>query len=880
MLFGFNPEKALASAEKLVQQGKFAQAIELYEKVLPQQGSNLNLRNSLGDLYVRVGRNQDAVKLFREVADTLEQQGLTPRVVAVFKKILKLDPGAYDVQQRLAQLLVQQGAQNEAKLLLQSLAERAESGQDWNSAIQHLNQLVTLDPEQPQPRIRLAKARLNRNEKEPAQADLLAAAKTLVDKAEWENVAEVFTLLEQIDAQAAGYRLLQARSKAGQGDMAGAVAVLPAAELLGKSKPAAQDAWRVALDCEAYDKAIEYGRVALQFGNNDVAQQLGQRLIDLRMLDKAVEWMQGDPTQFRKGKLEPVWLQLISSIQAKDPFHLPSLEAWAELVQEDRNSRRHVRLRLAPAYVRAGELRKALECYRILVEEDPEDYDLLRELRKLQEQLGDESAPPAPAAPVSVEDWTGGGALSHESEPAQGEPASTFQTSAEPSAGFDLTPANANYESGSDKAWGGSWQEPAAAAHQEFDLGGAQEPAMNAGEFDRGFDTNPPQPELETEPVEQENTSEVAIEMDLSQEWADAGHTDLEGRLSEIEFYIANDLFAEADQAIATLFPKFPNDPRLLQVAAALQRKKNFASRVKPDAQAAAPAAPAPPAPPAPATSSPATGTEGNVAEFSFDSPAAPMVSPMEQAAEVAESGSVEAGDVGEGADLNLVSELSSAEAETEFAAEDLFGDVPLEQDAANDPIAGAGLGLEVHAELAGEAVAQLTSTPSPAAPTAPEPKPAGVLDDVFDNFRTSIEDQQSKERTDPESRYNMGVAYREMGLVEEALAELQKAFAGWKAEGGPAARMLSCGALIALSFQEAGMPELALQWYETTIKYGGLSQRDAIGPRFEAAKLLESMGRIEEALNYYRQVYAEDVDYHDVADCVRRLQKSSSAAN
>ncbi|MGH9526049.1 MAG: hypothetical protein ACRD2F_05190, partial [Terriglobales bacterium] len=55
MRFGFNPDKALATADRLVQQAKFPQAIELYEKVLDQQATNLVLRNNLGDLYAKVG---------------------------------------------------------------------------------------------------------------------------------------------------------------------------------------------------------------------------------------------------------------------------------------------------------------------------------------------------------------------------------------------------------------------------------------------------------------------------------------------------------------------------------------------------------------------------------------------------------------------------------------------------------------------------------------------------------------------------------------------------------------------------------------------------------------------------------------------------------
>ena len=48
-----------------------------------------------------------------------------------------------------------------------------------------------------------------------------------------------------------------------------------------------------------------------------------------------------------------------------------------------------------------------------------------------------------------------------------------------------------------------------------------------------------------------------------------------------------------------------------------------------------------------------------------------------------------------------------------------------------------------------------------------------GPLGDVFDEFRAEID--ENGEREDPETHYNLGIAYREMGLMEEAISEFQK---------------------------------------------------------------------------------------------------------
>jgi tetratricopeptide (TPR) repeat protein len=126
-------------------------------------------------------------------------------------------------------------------------------------------------------------------------------------------------------------------------------------------------------------------------------------------------------------------------------------------------------------------------------------------------------------------------------------------------------------------------------------------------------------------------------------------------------------------------------------------------------------------------------------------------------------------------------------------------------------------------------------------------------------------------ETGDYDTHYQMGIAYQEMGLTEEAIKEYQDAIALARPNDG-SKRFFQCANLLGHCFMESGMANLALTWYRRALETNDLNEDEKQGIWYELARAYEAEGDIENAGRYFEQVYAENVDYRDVGECIKRL--------
>jgi tetratricopeptide (TPR) repeat protein len=148
----------------------------------------------------------------------------------------------------------------------------------------------------------------------------------------------------------------------------------------------------------------------------------------------------------------------------------------------------------------------------------------------------------------------------------------------------------------------------------------------------------------------------------------------------------------------------------------------------------------------------------------------------------------------------------------------------------------------------------------------------SGPLKEVFDEFRAEL-GEMGAEDEDLETHYNLGVAFREMGLLEEAISEFQKV-AKASERGRDFRYAMQCCTLLGLAFMDKGQPSIAAIWYERALHTPDIEAESILALQYDLGVAQESAGESEAALKSFSQVYAVNIDYRDVGERIAALQK------
>ena len=187
------------------------------------------------------------------------------------------------------------------------------------------------------------------------------------------------------------------------------------------------------------------------------------------------------------------------------------------------------------------------------------------------------------------------------------------------------------------------------------------------------------------------------------------------------------------------------------------------------------------------------------------------------------------------------------------------------------------GIG-ELSPEFSAAPAAQHEAVPANAHAAGGEPEisqiEVGPLKEVFDEFRAELGEMGSEEE-DLETHYNLGIAFREMGLLEEAISEFQKV-AKAAENGRKFPYTMQCYTLLGLAFMDSNQPSIAALWYERALRLPGVETESALALRYDLGVAQESAGESDAALKSFSQVYAVNIDYRDVGERIAALQKTT----
>ncbi|HTH51357.1 MAG TPA: tetratricopeptide repeat protein [Pyrinomonadaceae bacterium] len=138
-------------------------------------------------------------------------------------------------------------------------------------------------------------------------------------------------------------------------------------------------------------------------------------------------------------------------------------------------------------------------------------------------------------------------------------------------------------------------------------------------------------------------------------------------------------------------------------------------------------------------------------------------------------------------------------------------------------------------------------------------------IDEIRSEF--GLEGGEEASSGDYDTHYQMGVAYQEMALMEDAIREYQDAV---NLAGEGTRKFFQCATLLGHCFMANGTPHHAITWLERALEVPDLTDEEQHGVWYELALAHDANEDDEKAAEFFEKIYAENVDFRDVSNRVR----------
>ncbi len=254
----YNKSKFVEAAQKLLNQGKVAQAIAEYQQILKYEPRDQVTLMTIGELYIRQGETFQAIDYFERLAQLFVSDGFLTKAIAVYKRIAKLAPEEIRPLEKLADLYVQQGVMSEARPLFLQLAELHLKNGKQAEAIALLKKLLAAEPDNLRIQIRLADLYQAMGQSGEALETYVSAAQRALargDQAECEKLADKAL---QINPKHLDAMIVKARAYSSAGNVNKAAEILERVPDLEKGGESAELLLDLYLKNAKWDEATAF----------------------------------------------------------------------------------------------------------------------------------------------------------------------------------------------------------------------------------------------------------------------------------------------------------------------------------------------------------------------------------------------------------------------------------------------------------------------------------------------------------------------------------------------------------------------------------------------------------------------------------------------
>ncbi|TAM44934.1 MAG: tetratricopeptide repeat protein [Acidobacteria bacterium] len=924
-------DQIIQEAEKLAARGKLDAAIKQYMRAVDQVPSDTNTLNRLGDLLVRVERIPEAIEVYQRIAEHFATDGFFLKSIAIYKKVNRLDPRRTETYERLADLYFKQGLAIEGRQQLLTLADWFLRSKQPKDAMRVFRRLIEHEPSNLQARAKLVDLAVQTGDVANVGPEIDALGRSLLSRGMLDEAVKLYFRIldlgpEQADLVAPCIDALVAAGRQAQGVELAKKALATGTGGIELRRAAA----RVLVDAGETDEAVVL--LEDLFDKAPERTDVAQLLADVMIRTGITGDLKGRPLPLIDRLLQARDVAraatLVKKLMAGAPGDIGVLERALRVFGQldDTGAVVGVETALADAYFVAGRRSEAVSLYRRLATQAPSDPVFARRLAELGETpstvpASKDARPPAPGQGDDDLEFVEVDIGSAAAGPGPAPEAAAPRPQPPPAGGLtepSLGPANLEELFTEAVVFAKYGLTDKAVAHLQRLL--AMDPAHGRGREllaslgGEPAQVEPQQPETPPPPTappaaaagvpEGARAAFAAFSQPISLPPApapeDAAPANPDAALElapPVPRLDLGELGAPAPASppspAANAGTPLPSFDALLEAPpiATLRAEsaRSGARSVRLDDLEALLGLRHPPAAAATAGVEVSAGPAGASAAAAPTPAAAPGdAEPVEVAEEVMELVEVASALAGPGADQLRELDFLIQQGLLDDAAKllqklhDVFADHPdvlarqamlkargwdEERRGTATATAAELFSEEEHFfDLAAELEKELADEEMVAEATGSGKGNDVSIEDLFKEFQRGVAEQVEEE--DFDTHFNLGLAYREMGLLDEAIGEFQLS-------AKSPDYLMESASMIGACYIEKGLPEQGAEWYQRALTAPTLPAEAEVGLRYELGRAHELAGNTTAALACFGEVLAINPSFRDVVARISKLRSN-----
>ncbi|MDA8240136.1 MAG: tetratricopeptide repeat protein [Nitrospiraceae bacterium] len=803
----------IREAQKYLARGQLDKAIAEWDKLIKESPDG-NTYNTVGDLYLRKGDRKSAIESYHQAAGYFRREGFSLKALALYKKVLNFSQADADALYALGELSEEKGLTTDATKYYLAAADSLSKEGKKDRLLDIYQKILSLSPSNVPLRNKVAEIFLKEGLKSDAVKEYLSIARSYEGKGDIPKAREYYQKVTELNPMNKEAAIGIARLYEKSGEIGNAVAAMK--EMAG-------------LFPDDTDILLRYAELSLDAGNYETAEDCLRRVSQIEPDNMRARRLLGD-VFLKKGPKARAWefylpviddmilqnnyddpIRLLGSFRDIDP-----LETGRRLVSlyREKGEKRMLGaelVSLGDALKEKGLTDDALGCYREALEADPDDARVRELIGELEERPAEEKELEARIEPEAAEETTDTGVSE-----------------------------------------GGKTVEELLTEADIFSRYGLLSEAVKL-----------------LEGLKLRNPQNAEVHVRLKSLYADT--SDKESAVTEClilsELYKRQGDLDRAEKELQEAAGIYPDDPRLAE--------RGVIPQLEPTSYGAEPT----PFSEAGTGASDIEDYEEEIAEADFylrqglTQEAAKILERLHtlfpENKEVAER-------------LTNLGQLSEVEETPEMPPpvdlrEEQEGGIPVESaGGTEETFTTAGAEIEMREEPRPEGELPEKQPPDEDfedftfseqdlvdAQEMPEPELDNDVLEIFQEFKKGLEKELGDE--DSETRYNLGIAYKEMGLIDDAIKEFQTSRNDPK-------RFLQSSTMLAVCYMEKGMYSLAIDVLGKVLTQ--ISDRDDSywSVKYDLAEAHEKNKNLREALDLYTEVFGWNARFRGVSEKVSQI--------